>query len=98
MRNPPETAFDRKARIKAQAAPAFSLAETVAASHDVAGYVSEIVAQLETMAMGAKLDLLAYFLRMAQLEARSTLRGPPTPSSKKKAPDTALDGYKVGDG
>ena len=96
MRNPPETAFDRKARTEAQSGPAFGLATTAVASTDVAGYVAEIVAQLETMAMGAKLDLLAYFLRMAQLEARSTLRASQTPSSK-KAPVSALAGYKVGD-
>jgi hypothetical protein len=41
------------------------------------------------------LDLLAYFLRMAQLEARSTLRAPQTPSSK-KGPAAGLVGYKAG--
>ena len=95
MRIPPETAFDRKARAKAQAGPAYGLAATAAAATDVAGYVSEIVAQLESMAMGAKLDLLAYFLRMAQLEARSTLRTSQTSSSK--TPVAAVAGYRVGD-
>ena len=96
MRNLPETAYDRKARAKAQAGHPFGLATTAAASADVASYVSEIVAQLETMAMGAKLELLAYFLRMAQLEARSTLRASQTSSSKNTAVADVV-GYKAGD-
>ncbi len=46
-------------------------AEQVAtrASLDVAGYVSDMTAQLEAMALAAGLDLLAYFLGMARSEA-----------------------------
>ncbi len=36
---------------------------------DVAGYVSDMTAQLEAMALAAGLDLLAYFLGMARSEA-----------------------------
>jgi hypothetical protein len=39
------------------------------ASLDVAGYVSDMTAQLEAMALAAGLDLLAYFLGMARSEA-----------------------------
>jgi len=38
-------------------------------SLDVAGYVSDMTAQLEAMALAAGLDLLAYFLGMARSEA-----------------------------
>ncbi len=38
-------------------------------SLDVASYVSDMTAQLEAMALAAKLDLLAYFLGMARSEA-----------------------------
>jgi len=36
---------------------------------DVAGYVHDMTAQLEAMALAAGLDLLAYFLGMARSEA-----------------------------
>jgi hypothetical protein len=36
---------------------------------EVAGYVSDMTAQLEAMALAAGLDLLAYFLGMARSEA-----------------------------
>lgn len=36
---------------------------------DIAGYVSDMTAQLEAMALAAGLDLLAYFLGMARSEA-----------------------------
>ncbi len=36
---------------------------------DVAAYVSDMAAQLEAMALSARLDLLAYFLGMARSEA-----------------------------
>lgn len=36
---------------------------------DVAGYVHDMTAQLEAMAIAANLDLLAYFLGMARSEA-----------------------------
>jgi hypothetical protein len=42
---------------------------TTRESLDVAGYVSDMTAQLEAMALAAGLDLLAYFLGMARSEA-----------------------------
>ena len=36
---------------------------------DIARYVADMTAQLEAMAIAARLDLLAYFLGMAQAEA-----------------------------
>jgi len=41
---------------------------------DVAGYVSDMTAQLEAMALAGGLDLLAYFLGMARSEADLFLR------------------------
>jgi hypothetical protein len=40
----------------------------------VAGYISEITAQLESMASAAGLDLLAYFLAMAHAEGEASAR------------------------
>ncbi len=41
---------------------------------DLAGYVSDMSAQLEAMALSANLDLLAYFLGMARSEADLFIR------------------------
>ena len=41
---------------------------------DVAGYISDMTAQLEAMAVAGGLDLLAYFLGMARSEADLYLR------------------------
>jgi hypothetical protein len=47
---------------------------------DVAGYISDMTAQLEAMALAGGLDLLAYFLGMARSEAdlfvRTNAAGP----------------------
>ena len=43
-------------------------------AEDAANYITEIVAQLEAIALGSRLDLLAYFLRLAQFEARSAAK------------------------
>jgi hypothetical protein len=47
---------------------------------DVAGYISDMTAQLEAMALAGGLDLLAYFLGMARSEAdlflRTSVAGP----------------------
>jgi len=42
---------------------------------DVARYVADMTAQLASMARAAKLDLLAYFLNMANAESESIARG-----------------------
>ena len=44
------------------------------ARSDVARYVAEMSAELATLAGSADLDLLAYFLNMAQVEAESVAR------------------------
>jgi hypothetical protein len=50
------------------ASPARSVAET-------AHYVAQLSGELASMARTAKLDVLAYFLEMAKLEAESARRG-----------------------
>jgi hypothetical protein len=54
----------------AQAIPA----KTVAAPVGTAEYIAEMTAELASMARGSRLDLLAYFLDMACLEARNSAR------------------------
>ncbi len=41
----------------------------------VAEYIAQMTAELAEIAATAELDLLTYFLKMAQLEAESLLRG-----------------------
>jgi len=48
------------------------------------------------MASGVGLDLLAYFLRLAQLEARSKLRPSQTESSD-RSPNSPVGEYKSGE-
>ena|SRR5579863_380557 len=68
----PRTAGDDR---KTRAGGARGSAEApVAEAADVAAYIMEIVLQLESMAVRSRLDLLAYFLRLAHLEARSAVR------------------------
>ena len=43
----------------------------------VAHYLADITSQLETMARGAHLELLAYLLAMARAEAETLARGGP---------------------
>jgi hypothetical protein len=52
-------------------------AEGASASEEVARYVADMTLQLATMASGAKLDLLAYFLNMAHAESVAMARNPP---------------------
>jgi hypothetical protein len=55
----------------AELSKASAAGETVATreSLDVAGYIHDMTAQLEAMAIAGGLDLLAYFLGMARSEA-----------------------------
>jgi len=46
------------------------------AAEEVARYVADMTLQLATMATGAKLDLLAYFLNMAHAESVAMARNP----------------------
>jgi hypothetical protein len=43
-------------------------------AEDVARYIADMTLQLGSMASGAKLDLLAYFLNMAHAECVATMR------------------------
>ncbi len=72
--------YPRRKRLhRAVAGPAVELPKANASSEpapvatrealDVAGYVHDMTAQLEAMAIAANLDLLAYFLGMARSEA-----------------------------
>jgi len=54
---------------------------------DVAGYVSDMTAQLEVMAQSANLDLLAYFLGMARSEADLFMRTNSGPSGESEPAD-----------
>ncbi len=56
---------------------------------DVAAYVSDMTAQLEAMALSARLDLLAYFLGMARSEADLFAR-------TKEGPQNSADGEGPG--
>jgi hypothetical protein len=49
--------------------------EPLDSSVDVARYIADMTAQLASMARAAKLDLLAYFLNMANAESESIARG-----------------------
>lgn len=64
---------------------------TTRESLDVAGYVSDMTAQLEAMALAAGLDLLAYFLGMARSEADLFVR-------TNARPDGEADGGEGGGG
>jgi hypothetical protein len=44
---------------------------------EVARYIADMTTQLASMASGAHLDLLAYFLNMAHAESLSLVREPP---------------------
>ena len=44
---------------------------SAAATEDVARYIADMTVQLASMASGAKLELLAYFLKMAHAECVS---------------------------
>ncbi len=48
---------------------------TVQVGLEVARYVTDMIAQLEAMAVAARLDLLAYFLSMAKAEGVLYVRG-----------------------
>lgn len=52
---------------------------------DVANYIAEIVVQLESMAAQSRLELLAYFLRLAQMEAHAAVRAARQPARAKSA-------------
>jgi hypothetical protein len=71
----------------------------------VAGYIADMTAQLETMAIAARLDLLAYFLAMARAESETSARAAtaepaallsePTPSLRTKRSNPAAPTMQV---
>ncbi len=58
---------------------------------DVAAYVSDMTAQLEAMALSARLDLLAYFLGMARSEADLFVRTNEGPESAAEGDGNAAE-------
>jgi hypothetical protein len=81
-----ELGFPRRKRAEygraAKSAPARTLKRADDSSHglvtrealDVARYITDMTAQLEAMAIAARLDLLAYFLGMAKAESELFVR------------------------
>lgn len=57
---------------------------------DVARYVADMTAQLEAMAVAARLDMLGYFLGMAKAESELLLR-----TSAGEAPEDAQSEVEV---
>jgi hypothetical protein len=55
-------------------APSPSLDHTAGRAAEVARYIADMTGQLESMAIAANLDLLAYFLAMARAESESSAR------------------------
>ena len=51
--------------------------EGASPAEEVARYIADMTVQLASMASGAKLDLLAYFLNMAHAESIAMARKPP---------------------
>lgn len=49
-------------------------AESVASTAELSGYIAEICTELTAMATASRLDLLAYLLGMARLEADQLAR------------------------
>ncbi len=54
--------------------PSPSLDQTASRGAEVARYIADMTGQLESMAIAANLDLLAYFLAMARAESESSAR------------------------
>jgi hypothetical protein len=80
--------------LKCDGAPSRSADRQGADEAAVACYISEMTAQLESMASAAGLDLLAYFLAMAHAEGEAAARA--APSRAPQAPDS--DGPTAGGG
>lgn len=64
---------------------------TGAETHDVALYVADMAAQLETMAQAAGLDLVAYFLSMARIECDGHVRAKPSADEPASSVDERED-------
>jgi hypothetical protein len=67
---------------------------------DVANYITDMTAQLEAMAIAARLDLLAYFLGMAKAESELFVRTNAVAEAEadSEADVEVEDSYEVGPG
>jgi hypothetical protein len=67
---------------------------------DVANYITDMTAQLEAMAIAARLDLLAYFLGMAKAESELFVRtnAVAEAEAESEADAEVEDSYEVGPG
>lgn len=61
-------------RRSAVPAPSLRVTQTASPAVEVARYIADMTSQLESMAIAANLDLLAYFLAMARAESESSAR------------------------
>lgn len=50
--------------------------ERLEAEAEIAGYIAQLTAEMSAMAETSRLDLLAYFLSLARLEAETIVRRP----------------------
>ena len=55
---------------------AVSRRERLESEAEIAGYIAQLTAEMATMAGAARLDLLAYFLSLARMEAETVMRRP----------------------
>jgi hypothetical protein len=55
--------------------------DSAPAAEEVARYIADMTVQLASMAIGAKLELLAYFLKMAHAESAAHSRPAPGPGA-----------------
>ena len=60
---------------------------------DVAHYITDMTAQLEAMAVAARLDLLAYFLGMAKAESELFVRTNAVAEAEREIEADAEDSY-----
>jgi hypothetical protein len=62
---------------------------------DVAHYITDMTAQLEAMAVAARLDLLAYFLGMAKAESELFVRTNAVVEAEREAESETKGSYAV---
>jgi hypothetical protein len=62
---------------------------------DVAQYITDITAQLEAMAIAARLDLLAYFIGMAKAESELFVRTNAVAEAEAEAEDSYPDAHGI---
>jgi len=64
---------------------------------DIARYIADMTAQLESMAAAARFDMLAYFLGMAKAESELLIRMNPVEEANSAEPqdDQGQDDYRA---